>query len=107
MTLGPSSRKGIRGWSVSQGSATAAGRGATAAVREAIGARRAFIGRVVVFVLVLWGGGTLLLGDKGYFRLRSLRAEGLAMARQNEDTQGRSRPPSSSSAKTRDSTWSA
>jgi hypothetical protein len=75
--------KGIRGWSVSQGSFTRRARTAGPSFLEAIGARRGFLARAGVIVLTLWAAGGLFMGEKGVTRLHAQRAEEATLRAEN------------------------
>jgi cell division protein FtsB len=85
MESGRTPRKGVRGWSVSQGAGLRRATGpAGPSFLETLGARRGLLVRVGVLSLALWAGGALVLGDKGVLRLHALREQALAMSSQNQ-----------------------
>ena len=84
MEFGRIPGKGIRGWSVSQGSGTHRVRVTGPSILEALRGRREFLVRAGVLGLTVWAGGAILMGDKGVFRLRALREQAMAMTSQNQ-----------------------
>jgi hypothetical protein len=84
MEFGRIPGKGIRGWSVSQGSGTHRVRVTGPSIIETLGAKREFLVRVGVLGLTLWAAGVLLWGDKGVLRLRALREQAVAMDNRNQ-----------------------
>jgi len=83
MEFGRIPGKGIRGWSVSQGSGTHRVRVTGPSILETLGARREFLVRAGVLALALWAAGAILLGDKGVLHLRALREQAITMNDQN------------------------
>lgn len=81
--------KGIRGWSVSQGTGARRARTAGPSFLEAVGARRGFLARVGVLGLTLWAAGGLFLGEKGVMRLHAQRLEETALRAENLQLQTR------------------
>jgi cell division protein FtsB len=84
MEFGRVPLKGIRGWSVSQGSGRHRVRVTGPSILETLGARREFLVRVGVLSLTLWAGGAIILGDKGVLHLRALREQAMTMNSQNQ-----------------------
>ena len=84
MEFGRIPGKGIRGWSVSQGSGPHRMRVAGPSILGALGARRGLLVRVGALGLTLWAVGVLLLGDKGVLHLHAMREEAVAMTSQNQ-----------------------
>ena len=84
MEFGRMPGKGIRGWSVSQGSGRHRVRVTGPSILETLGARRELLVRVGVLGLTVWAAGAILVGDKGVFRLRALREQAAAMNGQDQ-----------------------
>ncbi len=83
MEFGRRPGKGIRGWSVSQESGIPRARATGSALLDGLGARRQLFIRIGIAGLMLWATGILFLGDRGVVRLRSLRAQAVAMGDEN------------------------
>jgi hypothetical protein len=77
-------RKGIRGFSVSQHTESKRMRAARTSIVEAIGGRGEFFARLGVIGLVLWGAGTIFLGDHGILNLRALRTQESVLSARND-----------------------
>ena len=84
MEFGSLPGKGVRGWSVSQGSATHRVRVTGPSIIETLGTRREFLLRAGVLGLTIWAVGAIFLGDKGVLHLRVMREQAMAMNSQNQ-----------------------